>query len=130
MLPKRKPKEDDPAKRWRSTAHTGWMKKEFACAMCGSATNICAAHVSNGGVSGTGIKTDDFRTVPLCWGPYSNIHGQLGCHDRQHLVGEETFWEEYRQQHGQTVEQLIESLCKASPKSADIQSIMRMREHV
>ena len=95
--------------------------------MCGSSANVCAAHVRNGGGGGMGLKPDDFRTVPLCWGPNANIHRQLGCHDRQHIVGEETFWQEYREQHGQTVEQLIASLCNASPKKADIQRIKKAR---
>ena len=103
------------------------MAKEFSCAMCGSTTNICAAHVRKGRVCGMGIKPDDFETVPLCWGPNSNIHGQLGCHDRQHAVGEDTFWQEYKDQHGQTVDQLIASLCKASPKAADIAKVKKAR---
>jgi len=127
-LPQRKQKDDAPEKRWRGPAHTGWMTKTFACAMCGSVTNVVAAHVRKGSGAGMGQKPDDFRTVPLCDGPFANVHGEIGCHTRQHNVGEDTFWQEYRDQHGQTVDELMASLCKASPKAADIARVMALRE--
>lgn len=66
------------------------------------------------------MKPDDWLTVPLCEGPNQNIDSQMGCHNRQHIIGERTFWNEYEAKHGQTVEQLIEELCKASPKRKEI----------
>jgi hypothetical protein len=126
-LPKRKPKDESAERRWRGPAHIKWMTDTFACAMCGSTTNVVGAHVRKGSICGTGLKPDDFRVVPLCDGPYANIHRQLGCHNRQHIVGEDTFWQEYRDQHGQTVDELLASLCKSSPKSADIAKAKRER---
>jgi hypothetical protein len=68
-----------------------------------------------------GQKPDDWRTVPLCAGPHSNIDEQLGCHNRQHIVGEQTFWK------GRDVEALIAEFVKASPRRAQIEQIMRER---
>ena len=115
-LPKRKPREDDPQKRWRSDAHRAWMTKNYCCAACGTAVNVQAAHVSMGSEPGMGLKTDDWRCVPLC----GSTMGREGCHDRQHRIGEPAFWNDYREKLGQDVEDLILSLCKASPKSAEI----------
>lgn len=74
-----------------------------------------------------GQKPDDWRTVPLCAGPNANIDEQLGCHNRQHIIGERTFWNQYEAAHGQTVEQLISELIQASPKRAEIMRVMRER---
>ena len=51
-------------------------------------------------------KPNDWRTVSLC--------GE--CHQRQHSIGERTFWE------GRDVEALIDAFCKASPKAAEIRA--------
>jgi len=119
-LPRRIPKGPKRASRWRSLAHCAWIRG-FACCVCGSATNIEAAHVRLGSKCGMGQKPDDWRTVPLCAGPHSNIAGQLGCHDRQHIIGEQTFW------HGRDVEALIAEFIKASPRRAQIETEMRER---
>lgn len=92
--------------------------------MCGKNEPIDAAHVSLGGISGTGVKTDDFRCVPLCG---RTIEG-IGCHGREH-TGTQTFWAEYQAKHGQTVEDLIDDLCAASPVSADIRRIKAERAY-
>lgn len=127
-LPKRKsiPPEDKRGP-WRSPKHRSWLTKTFACAMCGSPTNVAAAHVRKGGDGGMGMKPSDWLCVPLCDGPQANIHGQLGCHNRQHAVGEDTFWEEYEKQHGQSVDDLIASLNKASPKTLEIARVKKAR---
>ena len=122
MLPRRIPKEPKRESRWRSPAHTSFVRG-FACAMCGSTTNIEAAHVRMGSGAGMGQKPDDWRTVPLCAGPNANELQQLGCHDRQHIIGEPAFWHQYIKRHGQSVEQLIEELIAASPKRRDIEAI-------
>jgi hypothetical protein len=122
MLPRRKHKEPKPESRWRSQKHREWLTKTFHCAMCGKYAPIEAAHVSLGGLSGTGLKTDDFRCVPLCG---TTIEG-LGCHDKEH-TGSETFWADYRAKHGQTVEDLIDDLCTASPVKADIRRVKAER---
>jgi hypothetical protein len=126
MLPRRIPKAPKRASRWRSQAHTGHVRS-YACAMCGSMRNIAAAHVRKGSGAGYGQKPDDWRTVPLCDGAYSNADSQMGCHNRQHLVGEDTFWAEYAAKSGQTVEQLIDELCAGSPKAREIAALRRER---
>lgn len=128
MLPRRIPKAPKRASRWRSQAHCSFIRG-FACAMCESTTNIEVAHVRRGSGAGVGQKPDDFYTVPLCAGPHSNADGQLGCHNRQHIIGEGTFWKQYEDRHCQTVEQLIDELCRESPKSREIAAIKFEREN-
>lgn len=111
MLPPRKTKErKDP--RWRSPAHRAFVRS-FHCAMCGEENPIECAHVRMLGNGGMGFKPPDWDTVPLCG-------GANGCHQKQHNFGERTFWALYKQRHGQTVEQLIDALCRASPKAHEI----------
>lgn len=78
--------------------------------------------------AGIGQKPDDWRTVPLCAGPHANIDGMLGCHNRQHIIGEPEFWGQYERAHGQTVEHLIAEFIKASPKRHEIEQVRRERE--
>lgn len=127
MLPQRIPKPRKRATRWRSIAHCNHVRG-FACAMCGSTTNVIAAHVKMGAHSGVGQKGDDWLTAPLCDGPFSNFEGKLGCHNRQHLIGERTFWDQYEKVHGQSVEKLLGELCGASPKRHEIEVLMRERQ--
>ena len=119
MLPARISKPPKRATRWRSLAHTSFVRC-FACAMCGSTTNIEAAHVRMGSGAGMGQKPDDWRVAPLCG-------GQGGCHALQHAMGEAGFWQRYHGRHGQTVEQLLAELTQASPKRSEIQRIQRER---
>jgi hypothetical protein len=128
MLPRRIPKPPKRASRWRSQAHRDFIR-EFACCMCGSRANREVAHVRMNSGAGIGQKPDDWRTVPLCAGPNSNIDGQLGCHNVQHVIGEPAFWHKYQEQHGQTVEALIAEFIKASPRRAQIEAAMREREN-
>lgn len=128
ILPRRLPKKPKRSStRWRSTAHRDFVRS-FACAMCGSKANREFAHVRIGSGAGMGEKPDDWRGVPLCAGPNANIDQELGCHNRQHIVGERTFWDQYEKEHGQTVEQLIEAFCKASPKRREIEAAKRERD--
>ena len=122
MLPRRIPKPAKREQRWRSPAHTSWVRG-FACCVCGSMTNIEAAHVRLGSHTGMGQKPDDWRTVPLCAGPHADIDGMLGCHNRQHVVGEATFW----RSAPIDPEALIKELIAASPKRADIERTIRER---
>lgn len=126
MLPRRIPKEPKRASRWRSTAHRDFIR-EFACCLCGSRGNREVAHVRMNSGAGMGQKPDDWRTVPLCAGPKANIDEQLGCHNRQHIIGEPEFWREYCAKHGQTVEHLIDEFIAASPKRAEIERIRKER---
>ncbi len=119
MLPRRIPKQPKRESRWRSPAHTTFVRG-FACAKCGSTVNIEAAHVRMGSGAGMGQKPDDFRTVPLCG-------GAEGCHAAQHFTGEPNFWAAYAAEHGQTVRDLIDEICSASPKAAEIKRIKSTR---
>lgn len=126
MLPQRISKQPKRESRWKSPAHRNWVRG-FACCFCGSKANIEVAHVRIGSGAGMGQKPDDWRTVPLCAGEQSNIDGELGCHNRQHIIGERTFWEQYEAAQGQSVGQLIADLCLASPKAAEIRRAKQER---
>lgn len=128
MLPRRIPKPAKRASRWKSQAHRDWVRG-FACCICGSTTNIEVAHVRFGSGAGIGQKPDDWRTVPLCAGPFSNIDGQLGCHDRQHVIGEPTFWAN-AEKDGVVLDTLLSELAHASPRAAQIRDAQRERELV
>lgn len=109
-LPPRIRKEPKRDSRWRSTAHLNFVRS-FQCAVPGChGRPIEAAHVRIGSGAGMGQKPHDYYAVPLC----------KGCHARQHIKGEDTFWRTYHAASGQTVEQLIDALCKESPKAAEI----------
>lgn len=128
MLPDRVSEKRTPAKRekretrWRSDAHRDWIRR-FACANCGERANVEPAHVRFGSHTGMGQKPDDWRCVPLC----GHQEGKAGCHARQHAIGEQTFWADYKAIHGQSVEQLIKELCEASPKAREIRDAQRER---
>lgn len=126
ILPARIPKKPKRESRWRSPAHTKHVTG-FACCNCGSTVNVVAAHVKMGAHTGTGQKGDDWRTTPLCDGPFSNILGKLGCHQVQHNMGEQTFWARYAKAKGHTVWQLIEQLIRTSPKRFEIERIRKER---
>lgn len=72
----------------RSVEHRKFVAAVGICLGCGSVGLCEAAHVRLGTDGGTGLKPSDRFTVPL--GHISNC----GCHDRQHRVGEVTFWGE------------------------------------
>ena len=121
MLPLRAPKKQKRASRWKSQAHCTFIRKEFACCNCGEAEVAReAAHVRMNSGAGVGQKPDDWRVVPLCGGP-------MGCHAKQHQIGEPAFWRRYQERVGQDVEQLIASLIIASPKRHEIERVMKER---
>jgi hypothetical protein len=120
MLPPRIPKKQKRDSRWRSPAHCAFIRG-FACAVCHSTTNVVVAHVRKGSGAGLGRKPDDWRAVPLCDGSHSNADHQLGCHNQQHITGEDTFWK------GRDVEALIEAFIVASPKRHEIERIRKER---
>lgn len=117
-LPQRIPRKPKRATRWRSQAHCNFVRG-FACSNCGSTTNIEVAHVRLGSGTGVGQKPDDFRAVSLCG---FQMPGNAGCHNRQHIVGEQTFWK------GRDVEALIAEFIKASPKRFEIEAVRKERE--
>lgn len=117
-LPPRKPKPEKRDTRWRSQSHLAFVRS-FQCAVPGcQGMPIEAAHVRIGSGAGISQKPDDWRTVGLC-----SDH-----HQQQHIIGERIFWEIYASTAGQTVEQLIDALCKASPKAREIRELRRERE--
>jgi hypothetical protein len=109
MFPRKILKAPKRASRWRSQAHAAHVRRH-ECAMCGSVTNIEFAHVRLGSGAGISQKPDDWRAVSLCGGPD-------GCHQRQHNVGEATFWK------GKDVEALIDFYCRTSPRAAQIREV-------
>lgn len=78
---------------------------------------IEAAHVRMGSGAGMSQKPDDFRAVGLC-----KHH-----HTTQHATSEPDFWRTYERASGQTVEALIDALCAASPKAAEIRRVRQER---
>lgn len=113
MLPPRKPKPAKQDARWRSQTHLRFVRG-FQCAIPGcQGAPIEAAHVRILGGGGMGFKPADHDAAPLC----SDHHRQ------QHTIGERTFWDTYAKASGQTVEQLIDAICKASPKAREIRDI-------
>lgn len=122
LLPAKLPKKAKRSTRWRSGPHRDFVR-EHACCVCGSTTNIAAAHVRLGSHTGMGQKPNDWRIVGLCDGPHANNEGQLGCHNRQHIIGEETFWRNAEIDP----EAMIKAYCDASPKRADIRRAQEER---
>lgn len=110
MLPPRLAKKPKRESRWRSQAHMNFVRS-FACSVPGcQGMPIEAAHVRIGSGAGIGQKPDDWRATPLC----------KDHHVQQHTIGERTFWETYQAASGQTVDDLIDALCDASPKRREI----------
>lgn len=102
-LPARLPKKAKRDGRWRSQRHRNFVR-DHACSVCHATAPIEVAHVRLGSGAGMGQKPDDWRTVSLC----------RDCHQRQHTVGEVTFWT------GRDVDALIDAFCKNSPVASEI----------
>jgi hypothetical protein len=105
-LPK-KPKREG---RFRSQRHRAWVR-DHACVVCDSEGPIECAHVRLGSHTGMGQKPDDWRCVPLCGGPE-------GCHQKQHTMGEETFWRKAKKEP----QLFIEALIRTSPVRREIEA--------
>jgi len=69
---------------------------------------IEVAHVRIGSGAGMAQKPNDWSTVSLC----------KECHQKQHSVGERTFWNSA----GIDPIELAEAFAKASPKAAEIRA--------
>lgn len=116
-LPQRIPKKAKRASRWKSTAHRDFVRSH-ACCNCGTLCNIEVAHVRIGSGAGMGQKPDDFRCVSLCH----------DCHQSdQHLNGERSFWDAYKQQTGQDIETLLAEFAAQSPRANEIRQVLRER---
>lgn len=111
-LPPRIPKEPKRASRWRSQAHCNFVRSHV-CSVCHATAAIEVAHVRIGSGAGMGQKPDDFYTVSLC----------RDCHQKQHCIGERTFWK----QAGQDVSLLIDAFNQNSPKAAEIRKVRQER---
>lgn len=101
----KKPKGDG---RWKSQRHRNFVR-DHACTVCHSGGPIEVAHVRIGSGAGMGQKPHDYRCVSLC----------RECHQRQHTVGERTFW------HGRNIEAIIEAFNRTSPVWREIQAAQR-----
>lgn len=112
MLPKRIPKTPKRESRWRSQAHCNFVRSH-ACSVCGSMQAIEVAHVRIGTGAGIAQKPDDWHTVSLC----------KQCHQRQHQVGERTFWASAAIDPNA----LAGEFAKASPKAREIADAKRER---
>ena len=109
-FPRKIPKEPKRSTRWKSGAHANHVRSH-ECSMCGSRVNIQFAHYRLGSGAGIGQKPDDWRATSLC----------KECHDRQHIVGEETFWA------GKDVMAIIDFFCRTSPRAMEIRNIRNER---
>lgn len=111
-LPARIAKKAKRDSRWRSPAHCNFVRSH-ACSVCGSTTAIEVAHVRIGSGAGMGQKPSDYRTVSLC----------TPCHQRQHNIGEATFW------RGKDVEALVAAFIAASPRKFEIAQAQREKSN-
>lgn len=119
MLPKRIRDKDAERASWKKPNRTGRFKstkhrdyvRQFACSKCGETAGIEVAHVRLGTDGGTSRKPSDYYCVSLC----------KPCHDRQHHIGEETFWQ------GVDVRALMEAFCKDSPAAREIRDAKQGR---
>ncbi len=116
MLPPRIPKKAKRESRWRSPAHANFVRSH-CCVHCGASEPIEFAHVRLGSGAGMGQKPDDWNAVSLC----------KQCHQRQHNIGEATFWRNHHHMFDDDVEEIITAFIKASPKRAEIEKLMRER---
>ena len=98
------PKQAKEGGRWKSPAHLKHVRSH-ACVYCDATAPIEAAHVRNGSDAGMGRKPSDFYAVPLC----------KPCHQRQHNLGEVTFW------RGHDPQAIIAELIRTSPKRREIE---------
>lgn len=79
-----------PEEQFRSADHGKWIRS-LPCMICGRPRHVAAAHVRKGTDGATGVKPSDFYENPLCDGDLDE--GRFfGCHNRQHKMGEVTFW--------------------------------------
>ena len=66
-------------------AHLAFIRT-LPCVACGKPAPSECAHVRMGTGGGMGYKPADRYCLPLC--------GPMGCHARQHQIGETAFWAE------------------------------------
>lgn len=105
MLIRKIPKAPKRSTRFRSQKHCNHVR-QHACVVCDDTAGIEVAHVRLGSGAGMGQKPHDYRTVALC----------KVCHQRQHNVGEATFWK------GRNLEAIIEAFNVTSPAKREIEA--------
>lgn len=111
MLIRKLPKKPKRETRFRSQRHLKHVRS-FACCNCDSEVNIEAAHVRLGSDGGMGMKPSDYFAVPLCgW-----REDDVGCHRRQHAIGERTFWQD------KNVQAIMGELIRTSPVRREIEA--------
>jgi hypothetical protein len=93
--------------RFRSQRHLSHIRSH-ACVVCDASAPIEAAHVRIGSGAGMGQRPHDFFATSLC----------KDCHQRQHTVGERTFWQ------GKDVGAIIRAFIKTSPAAREIRQFM------
>lgn len=116
-LPAKLPRKEKRSARWRSQAHLSFVRKHHCSVPGCTAVPIEAAHVRINSGAGMGEKPSDWRAVSLC----------RDHHNEQHRIGEPRFWSTYKAASGETVEDLIDAFCKASPRAAEIRQIREER---
>lgn len=85
--------EEKPDAWFRSEPYLASVRK-LPCRACGRTSHVAAAHLRKG-TDGCGEeKPSDFFVNPLCDGRLAG-GSFFGCHERQHAIGEVTFWTEF-----------------------------------
>ncbi|MCW2242311.1 hypothetical protein [Azospirillum canadense] len=75
---------------FRSKEHGAWIRT-MPCMVCGRASHVAGAHVRKGTDGAGEEQPSDVYMNPLCDGWLDNW-SFYGCHNRQHKIGEVTFW--------------------------------------
>lgn len=112
-LPARLPKPPKRSSRWRSQAHTNFVRSHGCCVPGCTGRPIEVAHVRIGSGAGMGQKPSDYFTMSLC----------RDHHAEQHRIGEVTF----ARRHGIDLRELVTAFIKASPRRAQIEREIRER---
>lgn len=113
VLPRKIPKERKRSERWRSQAHTGFVR-QHECVVPGCQDRpIEVAHIRAGSDAGLGRKPSDWFTVSLC----------RSHHSEQHRIGEGPF----ERAHGIDLHALAAEFAAASPKASEIRNERRER---
>ena len=99
------PKAKKDGARFKSQRHLRHVR-EHACVYCDATAPIEAAHVRNGSDAGMGRKPSDYYAVSLC----------KECHQRQHNLGEVTFW------RGHDVAAILDAFVRSSPVRREIEA--------
>jgi len=118
MLIRKLPKKEKRTGRFRSQRHLRHVRSHY-CINCDASAPIEAAHVRLGSGAGMGQKPDDYIAVALC----------KTCHDLQHTMGEQSFWEAYYNAKGHGAHYVIEAFIRSSPVRHEIQLHRQERDN-